>query len=46
MSREESRVGEDPIEGTGSPARKSDNQEREKMPESLYSEMEGGFDVQ
>ncbi len=35
MSRKESRVGGDPVEGTGSPAREPDNQEREEMSESL-----------
>ncbi len=46
MSRKESRVGGDPVEGTESPAREPDNQEGEEMPESLNSEMQRGFDIQ
>ncbi len=46
MSRKGSRVGGDPVDGTGSTARESDDQEREGMSESLNSEAGRGSDVQ
>ncbi len=45
MSRKGSRVGGDPVESTGSPARESDDQEREGMSESLNSETGRGAEV-
>ncbi len=46
MSRKGSRVGRDPIESTGSPAREPDDQEREGMSASLNSKAGGGAGMQ
>ncbi len=46
MSRKGSRLVERPIESTGSPARESDDQEREGMSESLNSDTGRGSGVQ
>ena len=43
MSRKESRVEGDPVEGTGSPTREPDDQEREEMSESLNYELGKGI---
>ncbi len=45
MSRKESKVGGDPVEGTGSPAQEPDDQEREEVFEFPNSEMGRESDV-
>ncbi len=46
MSGKESRVGGDPLEGTGNLAGEPDNQEREGILESQNSEVSGSSGVQ